>query len=108
MSGEDPIGEPEQPRSDRRLTGRQAIDVVRRGDWYAAAVVAGPTVLVAAALSLVSSLYLLWLDDGDSSPIGHSAAGYLHSSFQTMAMAFGSPIFSSFHPISRADANDGP
>jgi hypothetical protein len=66
------------------------------GDWRTAAIVAGPTVLVAFVLGLVATSYLIWVDAGgdeDFDLLAHSNAGFFRSAFAITGMAFGSPAF---------------
>src|SRR3954451_22096359 len=67
------------------------------GDWRSAAFVAGPSILVAFALGLLASTYLLWFDTGgaDAFGLGHSSGGFFHVAIGNLAMAFGSPLFTS-------------
>lgn len=66
------------------------------GDWRSAAIVAGPTVLVAFVLGLVASSFLIWIGAGEDDDFGlfnHSNAGFFRSAFGLTGMAFGSPTF---------------
>jgi hypothetical protein len=74
---------------------RTLVERILGGDWRAAAYVAGPSALVAVALSLAATSYLLWTGNGsdDAFGFGHSAGGFFHSAAGLLAMAFGSPLF---------------
>ena len=65
------------------------------GDWRTAAIVAGPTILVAYVLGLVATSYLIWADSSgdDFDLLAHSNAGFFRSAFSITGMAFGSPAF---------------
>ena len=79
--------------------GRTVVERLFKGDWRSAAIVAGPTVLVAYVLGLVGSSYLIWSRDsvdGQSFGVGgHTSAGFFRTAFTLTGMAFGSPTFSS-------------
>lgn len=74
---------------------RTPVERLLSGDWRTAALVAGPTVLVAYVLGLVGTAFVIWLDTGNDSldPFAHSSGGFFRSAVALTAMAFGSPDF---------------
>lgn len=75
---------------------RTPVERLLSGDWRTAAIVAGPTILVAYVLGLVGTAFLIWVNTGgDESfdPLAHSNAGFFRSAFALTGMAFGSPDF---------------
>ena len=75
---------------------RTPVERLLSGDWRSAALVAGPTVLVAYVLGLVGTSFLIWLrSSGDDTfdPLAHSNTGFFRSAFALTGMAFGSPDF---------------
>jgi hypothetical protein len=76
--------------------GRTLVERVLAGDWRSAALVAGPTVLVAYVLGLVVNSYLIWIDSGSADDfdfLGHSNAGFFRGAAAITGMAFGTPAF---------------
>ena len=65
------------------------------GDWRSAAIVAGPTILVAFVLGLVATSYLIWAGSGDDELnfFGHTNSGFFRTAVAMTCMAFGSPSF---------------